>query len=156
MVDLTVAVQVGLVLACVFFIYRISSLTTIERLAPAGLPEGVDAYAMIGALFFGAVGKLETLVDSSSMPRRALVLDLQRLLNMDATGLDALEGVQRALARHGSQLVLCGVHGQPRSIMARSGFLQRLGQENCVVTLEQALARYAESATTVTAPGFRA
>ena len=141
-VDLTVAVEVGLVLACLFFIYRISSLTSIEPLvADRPLPEGVSAWTMFGALFFGAVSKLEALIDNGNIPRRALILDMSRVINMDATGLDALEGVQRALERSDSQLILFGIKGQPRSIMERSGFLQRLGQENCVDSVEAAIER---------------
>ncbi|MDO8298326.1 SulP family inorganic anion transporter [Lacisediminimonas sp.] len=144
-VDLTVAVEVGLVLACLFFIYRISSLTTIQPLATdAPLPEGVHAYSMVGALFFGAVGKIEGLAEAGGMPRRALVLELHKLINMDATGLDALESVHRALAKNESQLILCGLQGQPKSIMERSGFLKRLGADNCVDTVQQALARAAQ------------
>lgn len=142
-VDLTVAVEVGLVLACLFFIYRISSLTTIQPVSPdTPLPEGVSAFSMVGALFFGAVGKLEGLIEAKA-PRRALVLELHQLISMDSTGLDALEGVRRTLAKSGSQLILCGMRGQPLSIMQRSGFLERLGPANCVETMEQALARAA-------------
>ncbi len=143
-VDLTVAVEVGLVLACLFFIYRISSLTTIQPLlTELPLPEGVGAFSMVGALFFGAVGKLEGLVEANAMPRRALVLEMHQLINMDATGLDALESVHRSLARNESQLILCGMQGQPLSIMQRTGFLNRLGAANCVESVEQALARAA-------------
>ncbi|WP_151446104.1 SulP family inorganic anion transporter [Lacisediminimonas profundi] len=143
-VDLTVAVEVGLVLACLFFIYRISSLTTIEPLPTAQpLPDGVHAYSIFGALFFGAVGKIEALVEGDELPPRALILELHQLINMDATGLDALDDIHRALARKESHLILCGLAGQPLSIMQRSGFLQRLGAENCVDTVEQAMARAA-------------
>ena len=144
-VDLTVAVQVGLVLACVFFIYRISSLTRIE-LIPSDrlstpLPHGVLAYSIFGSLFFGAVDKLEGLIDTEAIPEQALILELHQLINLDATGLDALETIRKTLQKKGSQLILCGANRQPLDLMRRSGFLERLGTQNCLDNLPDALAR---------------
>ncbi|QAU34196.1 SulP family inorganic anion transporter [Janthinobacterium sp. 17J80-10] len=143
-VDLTVAVEVGLGLACVFFIYRISSLTDIRPIAstPAQpLPEGVAAYALYGSLFFGAAGKLDGLIESQAIPARAMVLEMHKLISLDTTGLDGLETIHKALHRAGSQLILCGINPQPRSLMERTGFIARLGRENCVDDLAAALAR---------------
>jgi sulfate permease, SulP family len=76
-VDLTVAIEVGLMLACLSFIYRISSLTQIRELAsaepPAPLPAGVAAYSIFGSLFFGAVDKLEGLVSVNALPPNVLI-----------------------------------------------------------------------------------
>lgn len=144
-VDLTVAVQVGLILACVFFIYRISSLTRIEMIPSDSLsvplPRGVMAYSIFGSLFFGAVGKLEGLIEAQSMPEKALILELHQLINLDATGLDALETIYKTLQRQGSQLILCGPNQQPLDLMRRSGFLNRLGLQNCLNNLPDAVAR---------------
>jgi SulP family sulfate permease len=139
-IDLTVAVQIGLVLAALFFIYRISSLTTIE---PAGadvpLPEGAAAYRIFGSLFFGAVGKLEALVETGKPPPRMLILDLHMVINLDTTCLDTLEALHRGLARRGSALVLCAANDQPLSLMRRSGFLEKLGKENLMPDLAAAI-----------------
>lgn len=144
-VDLTVAVQVGLVLACVFFIYRISNLTTIEVIPSEvlldPLPPGVIAYSIFGSLFFGAVGKLEGLIDPESMPDTAMILELHQLINLDATGLDALENIHKTLKKRGSQLILCGSNRQPLSLMKRSGFLDRLGSLNYLHNLPAAIVR---------------
>lgn len=146
-VDLTVAVQVGLVLACIFFIYRISSLTRIEPISPDNLPHplpsGVAAYSIFGALFFGAVDKLEGLIETQAMPQQALILELHQLIKLDATGLDVLENIRRTLHKKGSQLILCGANQQPLDLMRRSGFLDRLGTQNCLENLSAALARSA-------------
>jgi SulP family sulfate permease len=144
-VDLTVAVQVGLVLACIFFIYRIADLTRIEAI-PSGalaqsLPAGVVAYSIYGSLFFAAVGKLEDLIMPQSLPSKAMILELHRLINLDATGLDALEHVHKLLKRHDSQLILCMPNRQPLDLMERSGFIDRLGTENCLDTLTAAVER---------------
>ena len=144
-IDLSTAVEVGLVLACVAFIYRISSLTRIEAIASDSLshplPNGVAAYAMFGSLFFGAVGKLEGLIEPSGSEHKVLILEMHQLISIDVTGIDALDSVRKTLARHGGQLLLCGVNQQPRDQMSRTGFLQRLGERNCVRSLSDAIER---------------
>ncbi|MFT5962258.1 MAG: SulP family sulfate permease [Burkholderiaceae bacterium] len=137
-VDLTTAVEVGLVLACVFFIYRISDLTQIVPITDSRLVAGVRAYSIYGSLFFGAVGKLELLIEPQAVPERVLILELHQLISIDSTGLDVLDTIRRALHRHDGQLILCGANRQPRAQMERSGFLERLGESHCVDTLDAA------------------
>ncbi len=146
MVDLTVAVQIGLVLAALFFIHRISTLTTIEPVTAAvGLPPGAAAYRIFGSLFFGAVGKLEALIEpgASEAPPRVLILDLHRAINLDTTCLDALEALHRCLEKRGATLVLCDANDQPLSLMRRSGFVKKLGKENLLPDLPAAIGRAA-------------
>ena len=73
------------------------------------------------------------------MPEKALILELHQLINLDATGLDALETIRKSLQKHGSKLILCGLNRQPRDLMRRSGFLDRLGVENCLPNLQSAI-----------------
>lgn len=128
--DLTVAVEVGLVLACVFFIYRMSTLFRIEAVAPPpGLPADAQLRRLYGSLFFGAVGKVEGLAESLPASCRVLVLDAQLLISMDSSGLDALQQLQRTLARQGQRLVLCGLNEQPASLIQRGGLAQELGPD---------------------------
>jgi sulfate permease, SulP family len=148
-VDLTVAVEIGLVLAALLFIYRMSSLTMIEKIEQGARPEvrelpaGVAVYRVYGALFFGAVGKLETLVEAASGEARprVLILDLHKLIHTDTSGIDTLDVIRRALAGRGSTLMICDVNRQPLSLMGRSGFLQRLGADNVQPHLQAAIAR---------------
>lgn len=67
-------------------------------------------------------------------------------ISLDTTGLDVLETVHKTLQRCGSQLILCGPNHQPLSIMEQAGFLARLGPENCVHHLPNAVARARELA----------
>jgi SulP family sulfate permease len=149
-IDLTVAVQIGLVLAALFFIHRISSLTTIEpvtgTVAGAPVPAGAAAYRIFGSLFFGAVGKLEALTETvpGREPPRVLVLDLHRVINLDSTCLDTLEGINRGLRKRGATLVLCDANEHPLSLMRRSGFLEELGVENLQPDLASGLGRARE------------
>ena len=151
-VDLTVAVEMGMVLAALFFIYRVSSLTTIEQVSDSSLPEdlsvppGTAAYRIYGSLFFGAVGKLETLIETQdgAAPPRVMLLDLHKVISVDTTGLDTLDVLRKTLARRGSTLVLCDVNRQPLSLMQRSGFLAKLGEGNLQPHLPAAIARAGE------------
>ena len=139
--DLTVAVEVGLVLACVFFIYRMSTLFRIEPSARPDAPAGVQVHEVYGALFFGAVGKLEALPAQLPEGTRALVLDMHRLIAMDTSGLDALDQLQRTLQRRGITLWLAEINEQPRSLMRRAGFEAQLGERALAPTLAEALQR---------------
>ena len=136
--DLTVAVEVGLVLACVFFIYRMSTLFNVQPLSATQAPPGVAVFELFGSLFFGAVGKIESLPAQLPPATRCVVLDMHRLISMDTSGLDALEQLHRTLHRQGQGMVLANVNPQPLSLMRRSGFEQRLGAEFIVPTLEAA------------------
>jgi sulfate permease, SulP family len=136
--DLTVAVEVGLVLACVFFIYRMSTLFRVEP--DASSPAGVRVLRLYGALFFGAVARLEAVGESLPPGTQAVVLEMHRLVLMDTSGLDALRQLQRALARQGVRLVLCDLNEQPRNLIHRSGFEDELGAGNLQPDLPSALA----------------
>jgi len=142
--DLTVAVEVGLMLACIFFIWRMSQLFRVEALEPAAataLPLAIQTRRLYGALFFGAVGKIESLAQQLSDDTRVLVLEGSRLIVMDTSGLDTLEQLHRQLERRGIALVLADLNEQPRSLVLRSGFAEQLGEAQLCHTLDDALAR---------------
>jgi SulP family sulfate permease len=139
--DLTVAVEVGLVLSCVFFIWRMGTLFSVKPHVPAAgteVPHGVQVFDLYGSLFFGAVGKIEALPDQLPAGTRAVVLDMQRLVLMDSSGLDALEQMHRTLQRSGIGLVLANVNEQPLALMRSTGFEAVLGSEHIVPTLAEA------------------
>ena len=140
--DLTVAVEVGLVLACVFFIWRMGTLFSVRAHVPLpgqSLPAGVQVFELYGSLFFGAVGKVESLPELIAPDTRAVVLDMQRLVSLDTSGLDALQQLHRTMGRQGTALVLANVNEQPLSLMRRSGFEAALGAEHIVPSVAQAL-----------------
>jgi sulfate permease, SulP family len=133
--DLTVAVEVGLVLACVFFIYRMSTLFTVKPHDSADLPPGVHVFELFGSLFFGAVGKIESLPAQLPAGTRAVVLEMNRLVLLDTSGLDALQQLHRTLKKQDIGLVLAHVNEQPLSLIRRSGFAAILGEEAIVPTV---------------------
>jgi SulP family sulfate permease len=138
--DLTVAVEVGLVLACVFFIWRMGTLFNVTRLDDSKLPAGMHGVALYGSLFFGAVGKIEALADQVPAGTHTLVLDMQRLVSMDTSGLDAMQQLRRTLQRQRVGMVLAHVNEQPLSLLQRSGFVALLGDANVVASVADAAA----------------
>lgn len=147
--DLTVAVEVGLVAACITFIYRISSLSRCEPVVLADYPgiEKVGAnriagHRLYGALFFGAVKLVEDLQDD--LPARVLVLDLKNVIYIDSSGADALNDLVRSCNKRGVRLIVCGLTHQPLDIARRTGFVGRVGVDGLSPTLTSGLAAAAQ------------
>ncbi|MFO1476899.1 MAG: sulfate permease [Verrucomicrobiota bacterium] len=156
-VDLTVAVEIGMVLAAVLFIKRVSETTQItavdettetegsqHSLVGRTIPRGVMVYRIFGSFFFGAVDKLESALKREKEEPEVLILRMRKVLAMDATGLNALEDLYERLHRRGKHLLLSGPHTQPLFMMDKAGFLDRLGKENVCANIELALARARE------------
>ncbi len=150
--DLTIAVEIGMVLACLFFIFRMSELTSIERISLDAeadephfrYPDGslrVAAWKMFGSLFFGAVNKLEELLDPAAGHPEVVILDASRLVMLDTSALEGLESLREKLHQRGCTLILCGLNSQPGSLLYRAGFIDHLGDDNVCLDLEAALQR---------------
>ena len=120
--DLTVALQVGMMLACVLFARRMSSLFQVVEVSRSA---DAASFQLYGSLFFGAVAKLDPILNVVESAPQALVvrLDLQSLQSLDTSGLDVLEQLHKAIVLRGGRLVLAGVNAQPKAVMERSGFL---------------------------------
>jgi len=150
--DLTVAVQAGLVMAAVLFITRVSGLTVVREVDPPTIDDAepvavalrpIRIYEVFGTLFFGAANKIEPLLALAEPgnPTQVVVLDLQKLINIDTTGLDLLATLQRKLAKNGKRLMIAGANQQPLSLFSRSGFTDTLGHDNLCDSVSQALAK---------------
>jgi len=154
-VDITVAVEVGLIIACVVFIYRMSQLTRLEPL-PANelhalgmeLPENTSVQRLTGVLFFGSVSRIEPLLDPTSTLPKNLVLDLSSLLSTDSSGLDALGQADDTLRARGIRLVLADMRPNLLATMTRLGFIDRFGSDRIFPTLRGALTSVSESGPT--------
>jgi SulP family sulfate permease len=141
LVDLTVAMEVGLAAACVVFVYRMGTLFRVEPdlLHPAAT-QGVVAYRLYGPLFFAAVAKLESLPDLLPPGTTTLVLDAHQLVSIDASGLTAFENLHRALARAGIRLVVVGLNEQPLAAIRKWGLEATIGAGNLFVDRDSAFA----------------
>lgn len=137
--DLTVAVEFGLLLACVFFIWRMSALFEVRPDTSSTLPDGVQVFELYGSLFFGAVGKIEDLADQIRPGTRVLVLEMHQMISVDTSGIDALRQLARVLGRQSVGLVCANVNEQPLSLMRRSGFEAEIGADHIVPTVDEAL-----------------
>jgi SulP family sulfate permease len=128
--DLTVAVEVGLMAACLTFIYRISSLSRCENVGPrdqptlAGHEAQIQAWRIYGALFFGAVKLIEEIEDRIHTP--VVVVDLKNVIYIDSSGADALMNLIDTCRKKEVRLIVCGLLHQPLDIARRSGLLEHL------------------------------
>ncbi|MBL0420128.1 STAS domain-containing protein [Ramlibacter sp. AW1] len=122
--DLTVALQVGLVAACVLFIWRMNTLFSVE----VTQAYGAIRLRLYGSLFFGAAAKLDGGMQAvEAGPEQPQVLiDALHLVHLDATGLDALRQLHRAVLARGGTLRLENLQPQPREVIERAGFDREL------------------------------
>ncbi len=140
--DLTVAIQIGLIAACVTFIYRISNLSRCESVEltwpDQGTPQsGTKAYRLYGALFFGAVAIVDNI--QNRLPNQVLILDFEHLLYMDSSGADAIKDLSRACLTQEVKLIVCGLSNQPLDIMHRIGLDNLIFESNTFPNLTAAL-----------------
>ena len=147
-IDITVAVEVGLLLAGIFFIRRMSQLTKVEHVSREELEaEGIDTKHLIntevkrltGVLFFGAVSKIEPLLDPRRKFAPVVVLDLTALLAIDSTGIDAIKTLDESLAARGVELRLTHIRPVVLSTMTRWGLISHFGEKRVFPTLRGAL-----------------
>ncbi len=150
--DLTVAVEIGMLLAAFLFIRRVADTTQVQAMTEAGtggsrhvqavkVPPGVLVYHVFGALLFGAAEKLETIIRRSDGDTRVVILDVTAVTALDGTALNRLEVLLEKLHRHGHHLILSGPHTQPYFTMEKAGFLDAVGADNIAADLPTAVVR---------------
>ncbi|MCC6661663.1 MAG: sulfate permease [Phycisphaerales bacterium] len=157
--DLTVAVAVGMVLASLLFMRRMSEVATVSavrqemsdappeagslkdvrEVSAADVPRGVELFEIDGPFFFGVADRLKDTLNQFERPPRVFVLRMRRVPHIDATGLHALREFHGKCRRQGTRLLLSGVHAQPLFAFARAGFDEVVGTENMFETVEEAL-----------------
>jgi SulP family sulfate permease len=140
-VDLTVAIEVGVVLAAILFMHRMAEVVTVQRgISPiiedvddfarergeadqrAGLPADIEVFQLRGPLFFGAASVLEDVLDRMSRTPRAFILRMREVPLIDASGVGALKAFVRRCRGLGVTVVVTGVQPQPRRILTQMGF----------------------------------
>ena len=172
-VDLTVAVQVGVVLASFLFMKRMADVTNVGAItrelsdAPDGtmtddaegvfrrnIPPGVEVYEVNGPFFFGAADKIKDVLSFVAQTPRVFILRMRNVPAMDASGIRVLDDLFQSFSHHGVAFLIAGIHAQPLVALDRAGRLDRYGRENFLATLDAALARAAEIlASTPSPPG---
>lgn len=158
-IDLTVAIEVGVLLAAVLFIKRMSDVSEMETVTSAlkeddeeaarnelsrQVPKGVVVYELAGSLFFGAVDKFKDTMARISDKPKILILRMRSVSSIDAAGIQMIEDLLTRCNREGTQLLLSGVHAQPVVALTRAGVLKQLGEENALGNIDAALNRARE------------
>ncbi len=149
-VDLTVAVQVGVVLAALLFMKRMSEVTSIAGVTDqdengeaiedrSGIPAGVQVFEVNGPFFFGAADKLKDVIGEVAKRPKVFILRMRNVPSIDATGLHALEQFTRKCRAEGSELILSELSARPRHTVVRSALFELIGREQFAPDFTSAL-----------------
>jgi SulP family sulfate permease len=159
LVDLTVAVEVGMVLAAFLFMKRMAEVTNVSLLssefedqddrdlrgadavAVRQVPLEVDVYEIDGPFFFGAAESFKTAIASVARKPEVFIIRMRRVPAIDSTGLAALRDVVHRSRKEGTLVILAEVHSQPVVAITNSVFFKELGEANMTGSLDEALSR---------------
>lgn len=158
-IDLTVAVQVGVVLAALLFMKRMSDVTSVGKLnldvaeangydaadpdaiSKKTVPAGVEVYEINGPFFFGVADLLINTLEYMSKAPKVFILRMRNVPAVDATGVHALENFYAACSKRGTALVLSGVNPGPYKALLKMGVIASIGADNVTDHIDKALAR---------------
>ncbi|HXI27753.1 MAG TPA: SulP family inorganic anion transporter [Vicinamibacterales bacterium] len=152
--DLTLAVELGMILAMLLFIRKVSQTTTVSLVTPdyveAGrvhilqdkkIPDFVTVFRIHGPFLFGATDKIARIADHVNALAPIVIVRLRNMTAIDATGLRALEDLADRLHKSGRELILCGAPKQPAALMHQAEFHEHVGELNICPNIEAALDR---------------
>jgi len=158
--DLTIAIEVGMILAVISFMRRIINVSNIgiltseikdtdntdrsESLQNVQIPEGVQVYEINGPFFFGAAAKFKDVLKQVSAQHKIIILRMRNVLSIDATGLNLLNEIFNDNKKNGIPLILSGVHAQPLYAMTQYELIDQIGLENIFGNIDDALDRSRE------------
>ena len=159
--DLTIAIEVGIVCACLLFMRRMSETTDVKavydeidlnedadmergNLEHLTIPTGVEVYEINGPYFFGAGNKFEDLMTRYGQRPKVRIIRMRTVPFIDSTGLHNLENMCLMSKKEGITVVLSGVNEKVEAVLKRNGFPQLLGEENICNHIDLALARAKE------------
>ena len=158
--DLTIAIEVGLICACLLFMRRMAETTDVKvisdeidpeeeqsdfqmgNLEHLTIPEGVEVYEINGPYFFGAGNKFEDLMATMGHKRpKVRIIRMRKVPFVDSTGIHNLTNLCAMSQKEGIQVVLSGVNPKVQAVLHKSGFDQMLGEENICSHINIALER---------------
>ncbi|MCI0707340.1 MAG: sulfate permease [Ignavibacteriae bacterium] len=159
LIDLTVAIEVGVVLAAFLFLRQMASVTNVElitkdleerededpddpkAITTREVPPGVEVFEVYGSLFYAAIDQFKDAMRQVENPPKVLILRTRNLLAIDASGEQALEDLLKRTKKDGIILVISGIHKQPLFRLSASGLMDKIGVENVCGDIDQALER---------------
>lgn len=159
--DLTVAIEVGLIIACLLFMKRMSETTDVkvimDEIDPNDesdiklennehliIPDGVEVYEINGPYFFGAGNRFEEIMARFGNRPKVRIIRMRKVPFVDSTGIHNLTNLCTMSQKEGIQIVLSGVNPNVHGVLARSGFYELLGEENICSHINIALAKAKE------------
>jgi SulP family sulfate permease len=161
--DLTIAVGVGMILASMLFMKRMSEVTNVggvrdelddaedksleadpNALDLREVPPHTEVFEITGPFFFGVADRLKDTLGGLERPPKVFILRMRRVPAIDASGMHALDEFFNKCKRQGTTLLLSGVHAQPMFALAKYGLLDRVGEENLFGNVDDALNRARE------------
>jgi SulP family sulfate permease len=150
--DLTVAVEVGMALASLLYIYRISQTTTVAVVTPEYIEDGhphvlqgkeVPLYVTIlrihGPFLFGTTDQLREETADLSHYAPVVIVRLRHMTALDVTGLHEIQRLNDRLRKSGRTMLICGARRQPAQLLKRSDFIAHLGKEHILLHIQAAL-----------------
>ena len=154
-IDLTVAIEVGLGFAAFFFIKKmidvsevqssretlVGGITTSSNDELSQIPHGVLIYRIDGPLFFGTVRKFELAIEKAKIDCKAIILQMENMIYLDAGGIKALEQFKSACDRKKITIIISGIHTQPYLLLEKMGTAELIGRENIKPNLDESFAR---------------
>ena len=157
LVDLTVAIEIGVVLAAFLFMHRMESVAEVKLVSDKDyedddtdddyslrnytFSEGIEVFEITGPFFFGAASKFKDAITNIERNPVVLILRLRNVSAIDATGLRALEEIVTSMRKTSTTVVISGLNKQPDEALRRSGLWNIIGEENFQANIEQALQR---------------
>jgi SulP family sulfate permease len=159
LVDLTVAIEVGMVLAAFLFIKRMAEVTNISAVTREleddwddeeqdenavdrrHVPPRVEVYEINGPFFFGAAETFKDTLGRIAKKPKVLIIRMRHVLALDSTGMHALKDVVHRSRKDGTEVLLSDVHMQPLVALTGSPILEEIGQENLFGNIDDALNR---------------
>ena len=159
--DLTVAIEVGIICACLLFMRRMSETTDVQviydeidlnedadmqagNLEHLTIPKGVEVYEINGPYFFGAGNRFEDIMGRYGQRPKVRIIRMRKVPFIDSTGLHNLENLCLMSQKEGITIVLSGVVPKVEAVLKRNGFNELLGEENICNHIDLALARARE------------
>jgi len=155
--DLTVAIEIGMVLAVILFMRRMAAVsnvsiitrelndeeevTDVNAIENKTVPEGVEVYEINGPFFFGAATKFKEVMQSVENRPKVMILRMRNVQAIDATGLNLLSEIIRENKNEGIHLILSGVHAQPLFALTQYNIMDEVGEENIFGNIDDSLDR---------------
>ena len=157
--DLTIAIEVGLLIACLLFMRRMAETTQIKVIADEidpneetdavvheehlVIPDGVEVYEINGPYFFGIANKFEELIAAMNNHPKVRIIRMRRVPFIDSTGIHNLQNLCEISHREGTHIVLSGVTPNVYAVLEHNGFCRLLGKDHICPNINVALERAA-------------